>query len=276
MSESLLQEITAFSFSQTLRVALDERIKRNRRYSLRAFARDLDISPSHLSEMMNGSAMPSFDSVRQICRHLEFSKELTERTCDLFEAKNCKIEWRQRAAEDRLRQAESDRSLYLYNDDQSRAISHPVHFTILSYLELSDPPRFPRELAVALGESEAFVIAALARLERIGAISYQDDGSVMITRTRTRIGDGVAPEAQRTFHREFCDFILQSMVHHAREKKHMDGIIFAISREAVDEFRQILTDTRRRLTEVSKKYDKKDAVYYVNLQMTEAKKTWSH
>jgi uncharacterized protein (TIGR02147 family) len=263
-----------FKFSEFLKSHLDDRCRRNSRYSLRAFARDLKMSPSHLSEIMNGQAFPSRDKTREISSVLGVSKSLSEKICDLLDANHSKIEWRRIAAQGRLDAAEDDDSLYYYSQDEAQYVSGIIHPSILACLEFTNPPQTPAQIGQVLGESVGEIEQALARLERIGAVEYLDDGTLVVTRTRTRVNDGVAKESVLEFHRQFSEFILTAHSHQPRTDRHCDGIVYALSKEAVPEFKKILDDAKRKLTELSRQYERKDAVYFVNLQMAEGKKTW--
>ena len=260
-----------YNFSVVLKSCFDARVKRNPSYSLRAFARDVSVSPSHLSELLNGRASPSRTSIRTISAAIGLAPDRIEKICDTYDATNSKIEWRRKMASRRLKESHKDKSLYMYSDDEAKYISGIIHPTILAYLELTNPPQTPEELALRTGKPVKTIVAALARLERIGAIEYLDDGGIKVTRTRTRVNEGVSPDAIRTFHGQFSDFLLRAMVEQPRSTRHYDAIVYAMSSEAIDDFKSILTETRKKLTEVSERYSKKDVVCYVNFQMAEGR-----
>ena len=58
-----------------LKQLFDERRARNTNYSLRAFSRDLDISVSHLSAIMNGKSKLSTLHACKIAMKLDFHNE---------------------------------------------------------------------------------------------------------------------------------------------------------------------------------------------------------
>lgn len=263
-----------FSIKNILRNHLDMKIRKNSKYSLRALARDLDVSPSRLSEIMTKGDIPSRDTARKIFAKMGYAKEVQEKICDQIDASYSKVTWRRKSAKARLERFESDNTLYEYSDDEFCFIADPIHPTILSYLELSDPPKNPKQIAIASGEKEKTVIAAVERLERIGAISYEDNGDLKVVKTRTRVNTGVSPKSIREFRKTFGDYIDRSFDFQTRSQRHLDSIIYAVSKEGFEEFKEVLTETRKKLTEIAYKYERKDIVCYVNLQMIEAKKTW--
>lgn len=60
---------------QLLKELFEEKKSRNSKYSLRAFSRDIDISVSHLSAMMNGNAKISTVNACKIAIKFDFPKE---------------------------------------------------------------------------------------------------------------------------------------------------------------------------------------------------------
>ena len=65
--------ITGGSFRFFLQQEFFQRQRRNPRYSLRAFARDLELSPSTLSEILNGRHRPQAATIGKICQRLSLA-----------------------------------------------------------------------------------------------------------------------------------------------------------------------------------------------------------
>ena len=71
--------VTAFMslsprFEKLLREKFAERLLRNRRYTLRAYARDLALSPSKVSEMLSGKQGISLKTARRVADKLRLSE----------------------------------------------------------------------------------------------------------------------------------------------------------------------------------------------------------
>ena len=64
MADSLYFSEKVYSYQSTLRRILKERQQRNKRYSLRAYARDLGISASFLSDIMKSKENLSPDKAK--------------------------------------------------------------------------------------------------------------------------------------------------------------------------------------------------------------------
>lgn len=66
------------NYREILKKELSRRTERNSFYSLRAFARDLEVSPSRLSEAINGVRGISLDFAKKVCLKIGLDKQWTE------------------------------------------------------------------------------------------------------------------------------------------------------------------------------------------------------
>lgn len=81
-----------------LRSELAERCKHNPNYSLRAFARDLGIAPSRVSEILSGKQGLSRKAALSIAERLGLSTEEAEAFADLVDCRHCRtLDGRERA-----------------------------------------------------------------------------------------------------------------------------------------------------------------------------------
>jgi len=94
-----------------LKAELERRRSRNASYSLRAFARDLELSPSRLSRVLNGKEALSRPRAERIGGKLGFQKDQIELFCDLVDVEHASTESEQALA--RARVAASKASLLL-------------------------------------------------------------------------------------------------------------------------------------------------------------------
>jgi transcriptional regulator with XRE-family HTH domain len=81
--------------------------KKNSRYSLRAFARDLRVSPSFLSEVLNGKYGISRQLARQIAERLGFDARECDHFCELADLEITDSRTRKRGTDNRGSDAQS-------------------------------------------------------------------------------------------------------------------------------------------------------------------------
>lgn len=81
--------------------------KKNSRYSLRAFARDLRVSPSFLSEVLNGKYGISRQLARQIAERLGFDPRESDHFCELADLEVTDSRTRKRGGDSRDSKAQA-------------------------------------------------------------------------------------------------------------------------------------------------------------------------
>ena len=72
--------------SEFLSSVLSDRMLRNRRYSLRAFAKHLELSPSHLSAVLKGKKRLSLDSAVSIAKKLALTQTATKSLLEMVQS----------------------------------------------------------------------------------------------------------------------------------------------------------------------------------------------
>ena len=199
------------NFRDILTQELDKRTARNPNYSLRAYARDLSVSPSFLSEVLKGKWSPSRASARKICKGLQYGKHHTEYFCDLIDADNDTNPSRQKAAKKRLKAFNNKPELYDFPDDIFKAVADWYHLAIVSLLETKDHKTSSEWIGERLGIDPQVAQGAMDRMERLGILEYTDDG-VRVVHNNTAVNDGVSPEAMRTFHSQILDKAKEAML----------------------------------------------------------------
>lgn len=254
------------SFRDILTKELDQRVARNPRYSMRAYARDLSVSPSFLSEVLKGKWSPSRASARKICKGLQFGKHHTEYFCDLIDADNATNPARQKAAQKRLKAFNNKPELYDFPDDVFKSVADWYHLAIVSLLETKDHETSSEWIGHRLGIEAQVAQDAMDRLERLGILEYTDEG-VKIVHNQTAVNDGVSPDAMRTFHSQILDKAKNAMLTQPREERHLRCRVMAVSKDALPELNQLVQEFGSKLSAINAKYGDKEEVYLAAVQL---------
>ena len=124
-------------YQQILRTHLTDRTKHNPRYSLRAFARDLGMSPSRISEILSGKQGLSVQAGALIAKRLGFTDEEQAMFCDLVAASHARSLDARREAEIRLSKPK-DRAPVFENmaNDTFQFIAEWYHLALLQLMRL--------------------------------------------------------------------------------------------------------------------------------------------
>lgn len=122
-------------YRSILKAELAKRCGANPRYSQRAFARDLDLSPSRLSEILSRRYGLSRVAAQGIAKRIGLAKEECRRFLDLVESEHARSKVAREAAKDRLNSDSEQSQLQM---DAFAIVSDWYHFAILELTCLKD------------------------------------------------------------------------------------------------------------------------------------------
>lgn len=166
--------LNAQSFSEFLQQNLASRTGRNSSYSLRSFARDLGVSPGHVSLWLNEKKGVSIRTVKSIASKLGLTAAETEHLVLLAEAQSARSAVKKRIAQNELqKKIGEDKNFSL---DIFQAISEWYHYAIL---ELAALPNFKADsssIAARLEISKYEVEMAIMRLVKLELLTETKEG----------------------------------------------------------------------------------------------------
>lgn len=184
-----------------LREELQIRKKRRPHYSLRAFARDLEMSPSSLCEFLAGRQGMSRERIIWISKKINLSDEQIVHFCDLVESKFGRTPRERKQAKVRVtaRSQEDDNRLSL---EKFHFIADWYHLTLLEVLSLPEANFSIKDLAGILSIEEKQVREALKRLEKLNLVK-KNQSKYEITTEATVAGDEGPNRAVQIYHEQF-------------------------------------------------------------------------
>jgi uncharacterized protein (TIGR02147 family) len=218
-----------------LSTELKDRTARNPRYSLRAFAQTLKLSPGELSEILRGKRKPTLKGALKIARALNLSSPETEKllalTGNAITEGTAHDAATATASNDESRTALQSRQL---TADLFHVISDWYCFGILNLADTATFDPEPRRIARRLAITEMEARIALERLERIGLLERIPDKAIK-GRTRLRATpdyvlspQGVPSEAIRSYHRQILEKAQRALDEQSIDERDIAGITFAL------------------------------------------------
>src|SRR3954452_16555937 len=156
------------SFRILLQTELARRCSRNERYSLRAFAADVGVNHSTLSQLLRERRPLTERTIRLIGSRLKLSDDVI----DAFVARE-KVLGDSSASSSSAAPLAQIRQL---TGDAASVVSDPAHYTILELLRLKDFKPDSRWIARAIGLSVDEVNMAISRLLRLGLLEMTASG----------------------------------------------------------------------------------------------------
>jgi len=165
---------------------LGRRKHRRPHYSMRAFARDLHMSPAFLSEFLAGRHGLSRERTLWIAHKLQLSQTQGEHFWDLIEAKFGRTEEARKVARIRAIQRLKDGQSHL-TAQHFQLIANWYNFALLEILTLPGSAHTTFELAEILGVGEADIEEAIARLIELDLIEVRTQDKKWVAKAKSEV-----------------------------------------------------------------------------------------
>lgn len=183
-----------------VRMEFELRHRRSPAYSLRAFARDLKMSPSSLSEFLQGKLGLSHQRVDRLAEMIRLSEQQRVHWHDLMNARWARDPVSKKQAQLRVQSRVRNHPGRL-DLEKFKVVADWYHFAILSALEVGSAFQKPSRLAKALRLRVGTVQDALKRLVHTGLL-VEDNGTYKPSSSSSFAGDETPDEAVRESHRQ--------------------------------------------------------------------------
>lgn len=217
-----------------LSAEFERRVRANPRYSLRAFARDLKMSPGEVSELLNGKRQLTPKAIGKISSRLGLS---TAETRELLERATLV-----RAGLDAPRTASHTLEVDLFN-----IVSEWYCFAILNLFDTEDFRCEPAWIGRRLGISNTEARLALDRLERVGLLK-RARGKLTPDADFVMSPSGIPSEAIRAYHRTMLAKAAAALETQPVDERDITGLGLAINPSDLPGLTRDLREFRDRIT----------------------------
>lgn len=238
--------ISEEQFRLFLQNELLERCRKNPRYSLRSFAKFLEVSPSALSAMLNKK------------------RSITEKTQLHLAMKlgqsSAKIQ--------KLIQSRVNRDALFSElcDDDFTIISDWYHYAILELLALKSFFFTPSNIAKSLKITVTQAQIALERLERVGLIKNENDQWVDVSGGRTtNINDKVVSAAGIKQQAQILEKSKEALELIPKNERNHTSMTVAVNKEDFEEAKVMIKKFRRELSAFLNKTPSPNQVYQLQI-----------
>lgn len=215
-----------------------ERKNRNTSYSLRAFARDMQVSVSALSQYLSRKRDLSKSNKMNILNRLQFSP--LERQIFL----------------ERKPGSKSDQAKALLSEDLFNAIGDWISFALLSLAKINydaDPQGLSKRLAV----DTTTVQRALERLIRLKLIQIKNH-KLKRTENSFSTTDDIPSQAIRKFHLSALQKAQEALADEPIERRDYTAMVFPASTKNMNEIKKILRSAQNRIAKLAHTNDADD------------------
>lgn len=243
---------------------LDRRIAKNPLYSLRAFARDLSISKTHLAEILRGKNQLSLELASKFIQKLNLERFDSEIFMDLVEVEiggNDSIKLRaQKRLEARFI------NLKQLEPTEFFPISEWYFMPLMELLTLPLESHSAENLAQRLGLTTETVEQALIVLLQNNFIS-QEGSRYTVTQNST---NPIPSPVIRQYYHKTLDVAAKALEQQSSDNRDFSVITFTMSKRKMNLVKERIRQFRRELAlEMANDHDK-DAVYTLSLNLFES------
>ena len=256
----------AQSFRDILNEEFQRRVGVNHRYSLRAFARDVDVSPAFLSQIIGGKRRLSEDRAEQIADKLSLNRKRRESFLKFVRAELTSIPSTRARLLKEARRTSSDQSKFQsVSMNHFRMLSDWYHFSILELTRIKMPVFNAATIALKLGISETAAGLAIERLKNLKLLQATPAG---FKKTVANYTTGNIPSvAIRNFHRQMLKKAIFSIEAQDPIDRDISGITMAIDPAMLPKAKQMIAEFRRELMTALESSESPTAIYHFSSQL---------
>ncbi|MCM2279060.1 MAG: TIGR02147 family protein [Oligoflexia bacterium] len=259
-------------YRDVLRTEYARRRNRNPSYSLRAFARDLDIAYSRLNEVINAKRGISAVAADRLAMNLglsETEKNIFVAQVEASHGRSNAVRNRAQARARELRAQTEQNSIQL---DAFEMISHWYHYAILELPALKEFQADPQWIADRLGISRTEAEGAISRLFRVGLLRKTKTGFEP-ARDFTFSTTDIPSAGLKRHHEQILAKATDAIHFQDIHERDLSAVTVAIDRKDIPKAKEMLKTFRRQFMREMEKSADRDAVYSLALQFFRIDKT---
>jgi len=256
------------SYRDYLKTVLEQRSVKNPKYSLRAMAKSLGVSPATLSGVLNGKKNFSIEKANTVCKALGLKGKQAEVFLLFVQLESTSNEDLKNATFKKLKSlGATDKSTDL-SLEHFRIISDWYHYAILSFTEISGF-KFSKEaipkVARALGITKIELESAIERLIKLEML--QVEKGIYKSTYENVCAEAMTPNlALRNYHKQLLQKAIQSLETQTPKEKYIGSETIAIDSSKLKEFSEITEEYFNKVLLLAKESNKKDQVYHLGVQ----------
>jgi transcriptional regulator with XRE-family HTH domain len=231
---------------------LVRRCQSNPRYSMRAFARALDLEPSALSKLLAGKRRVTPEMFERLAKRLAIGPE----------------ELRGLLGPGGAALPASKKVFDQVSLDAFQVISDWYHLAILELVRVDRFRGDPAAIAKALGISLAETRQAIERLTRLGVLAVTAEGTVVSTaKELTTVGLPFTSAALKSMQRQVLELAIKALDETPMERRDQSTMTMAINAGRLGEARAKIREFRRGLCTFLEEEPPRTEVYHLSISL---------
>jgi uncharacterized protein (TIGR02147 family) len=252
-----------FDYREILLDVFNSRQKKNPAYSLRAFARDIEMSHSRLSEIFSGKGELSLEKAQNIAKKLRLSAIKAADFKDMVLIRTSEDERKKMAASRRLASRLKLLNQRNLSDDQFQIVANPKYSVVYTCMMLGFFDGSSESLVKLVDLNSIELYEILRRLERLELVGRRD-GRWIAKPFKVNVDNGIPSEWVRAYHKEMLAAGRKAIDSVPMPFRYFDSLVLPIDLDRIGEIQQKMASFCQGLLE--EYCSGKDAVYGVGLQ----------
>lgn len=217
---------------------LTEKIKKNPQFSLRAFARMVDVSPAVLSRVLSGKRKLTFNLAVRIADSLVLGPYEREQLYSFYLSSSPNDEVSEQ------NKKEKELSIDCFN-----AMKEWCHYGITQLLYIESFKDDPKWIAKMLSITELEAKLAVDRLVRLEILDRNESGKLHRTATHLSTTTDVASAGLRHFQKQILEKSIYSLEHDDIHERDITSITVAINEDKIKEAKAEIKKFRMKMSE---------------------------
>lgn len=242
----------------------ERRCKKNSQYSLRAFARDLDMAVSSLSEVLRMQTGLSEKSASKLIPKLNLTEEDSDYFKALVQFEHSRSKIKKIQAQKQLEDLKKKREFTLVDQEKAKIISDWYYTAILELTEIECFKPQETWIAKRLGLNLELTHAAVQRLFQLGLLTTKKDQWIK-THKQISFQSNVSNNDFKKHHLQMLDKAKLAITNLSPQEREISSVTLAISCKELTLIKKYLSDVRKKLMLTADQQQSKDRVFGLSL-----------
>ena len=251
-----------------LKSVIAEKQRKSPGFSMRAFARQIGLGQSAVSQVLAGKKNLSLDSAAKIAQKLRLNETEAEYFRLLVQIETTKNHELKKSFLTRAQSLNTNRDIRDLSVDFFASIADWYHIVIENLLDVKNFSFNASEISKLLGITRIEAETAIERLLRLEIIERDPNNQTKYCRVKDYIitKSQVPNQALRTFHQNMLEKAIESLETQSPQEKFIGTETFAISQKMLPEISKLADEFLQNIAKICEASDNKTDVYHLGLQ----------
>lgn len=240
-------DTNSIDYRSMLSEALKKRQLRNPDYSLRAFARDLEVSPQKLSQVLLGKTGLSSAAAKKLVSKLNLKPLESEMFIAMVEFRHSRSQEVKRVALEKIERIERSLGFKDISPNEFGLVSHWFYMAAFMLVEVQDFQADYDWIAKRLGIPRESAERAYEQLFEMGLLVVGDDGKWKRSSTNISVSSNDPSTALRNYYRQLWSVADKTLDREPVQKREFAASVVSVSEGDVEYVRDELDAFRKKL-----------------------------